>query len=264
MSAMSPLKVVAPAPDTSNLTQRAYAALKSKVIRLGLPPGSTFTEATLAAELGISKTPVREALVRLAREGLVEPVARSGYIVKPVTLKDVSDLFEVRLLLEGEAAALAATRLHNADDLRRLDELCRTSYDPRDPDDVAHFVEANAKLHSTIGRAGGNDELAALLQQVLDKLERVFYLSVALSERVAESVHEHGELVEAIAAGDAKRAREVALAQIHASRKMVMDAFLASPALQSTSIVARVVAPRARSRRPTPTGARRRIRGASH
>src|SRR5262249_37093509 len=95
-------------PTELSLTDRAYKVITTRLIELKMPPGVTFTEAALASDLGISKTPVREALGRLRLEGLVEVAARSGYRVTPVTLKDAHDLFAVRLILETEAASLAA------------------------------------------------------------------------------------------------------------------------------------------------------------
>ena len=248
-----------PAP---NLTDRAYATIKERLIYLDLPPGTTFTEASLAKDLGISKTPVREALARVRRDGLVEASARSGYRVTPVTLKDARDLFALRILLEGEAAALAARYMADPKHLLVLDRLQRASYNPKDVGSVKTYMRRNTEFHITIARASGNTHLAAALEQVLDQMERLFNIGLALTSRADEIVHEHTDLSRAIVSGDDKAAREIAVSQIRNSQKMVLDALLASPRLLSTNVVEDTarpkVAARTRKRPARPRAKRRR------
>jgi DNA-binding GntR family transcriptional regulator len=220
-----------------NLTQQAYEAIKSRLIYLDLPPGTAFTESSLATELGFSKTPVREALARLRDVGLVEPTARSGYHVTPVTLKDARDLFALRVLLEGEAASLAARYMEDPRHLLVLDQLCKSSFDPEDVTSIKTYMRNNTEFHITVARAGGNAHLATMLELVLDQMERLFNIGLSLTNRADEIVHEHTELVQAIVSGDEKAAREVAVAQIHSSQRMVLDALLSSPSLLSTNVV---------------------------
>ena len=236
-------------PLPATLTERAFGAIKRKIIHLDLPPGARFTEAQLATELGLSKTPVREALARLEREGLVEIIARSGYRVSDVTLKDARDLLAVRTLLETEAAGLAAVRMGDGAQLQALNELCRISYDPSDRSSIARFLEANTEFHATVARAGGNERLAEMLRTVLDQLERLFHLGLGLTTTSEEMVHEHHDLVRAIMSGNVAEARAVAEAQTRASQLMVLDGLLSSPSLLATNIVA-VRFPTARSAEP--------------
>jgi DNA-binding GntR family transcriptional regulator len=219
-------------------THEAYTAIKRRIIELALPPGAPFSEGELAAELGFSKTPVREALARLRQERLVEAVARSGYRVTPVTVKGARDLFQLRALLEGEAAAVAAKRGADVDALQELDALCHTSYNPADPASVARFLEANTRFHVGVAALGGNDALAMMLQQVLEQLERLFHVGLAISARSDEVVHEHEELLTAVKAGDAEAARRVASGQSEASQQMVMAALLSSDSVVSANVVA--------------------------
>lgn len=220
----------------STLTERAYDAIKSRVVCLDIAPGAIFTESKMAAELNLGKTPVREALMRLKREGLVEVLARSGYRAAPVTLRDVKELMALRVLLECEAASLAAQAMTDPHQLRSLDELCQVAYDPHDRASISRFLRANTKFHVTIAEAAGNSRLARTLEQLLHELERIFHLGLALTARTQEIVHEHEDLVGAIMRGDAATAREVALAQCQASQKMVLDALLSSPSLLSANI----------------------------
>ncbi|TAM74490.1 GntR family transcriptional regulator [bacterium] len=219
-----------------SLTDRAYDAIKRRIIRLDISPGAAFTESKMAAELQLGKTPVREALMRLQREGLVEVNARAGYRATPVTLKDVKELMALRVVLECEAASLAAQEMKDAEQLRALDALCRVDYDPSDPATIERFLRANTEFHVTVARASGNTRLARALGQVLGELERIFHLGLSLTSRTAEIVHEHEDLVGAILRGDSASAREVARAQCQTSQKMVLDALLSSPSLLTTNI----------------------------
>lgn len=221
----------------ATLTDEVYQGLKLRIVQLRMPPGAAFTEAELAAELGVSKTPVREALARLQRQGLVEVVPRLGCRVAPVTIKDTRDLFALRTVLEAEAAAAAAMHGTDAERLRELERLCQASYRPDDPGSISEFLHHNTSFHLTVAEIGGNGRLVAVLREILDQSERLFHLGLALSFRSGEIVHEHADLVGAIVAGDAARAREISLVQSHSSQKMVIEALLSSPAVAQTNVV---------------------------
>jgi DNA-binding GntR family transcriptional regulator len=254
---LHPRRKVPPTQVETSLTERAYQAIKSRLIYLDLPPGTAFTESSLANDLGFSKTPVREALARLRRDGLVEPTARSGYHVTPVTLKDARDLFALRVLLEGEAASLAARYMEDPQHLVTLDQLCRSSFDPGDSSSIKTYMRNNTELHLTVARASGNPHLAGMLAVVLDQMERLFNIGLSLTNRAEEIVHEHTDLVQAIISGDEKVAREVAVAQIHSSQRMVLDALLLSPSLLTANVVPFLRKPdTTRSRRPPSTSGR--------
>ena len=213
-----------------------YTEVKRRILDLRMPPGSAFTEGELVADLGVSKTPIREALARLRQENLVDAMARSGYFVTPVTVKDARDLMGLRTLLEGEAAALAAARGTDLEHLKDLEKLCRASYNPKDRGSVVKFLAANFDFHMAIGRLSGNSRLIEALQQVLEQLERVMHLGLTATNRADEIVHEHTDLVNAILSGDAEKAREVAVSQGHSSQRMVLEALLASDVVMSTNI----------------------------
>lgn len=219
-----------------NRTHEAYVEIKRRILEMDMLPGASFSEGELAAEMGLSKTPVREALGRLRQEGLVVAVARSGYTVRAVTLKDARDLFHVRALLEGASAALAAERGADVDGLEELERLCQTSYDPADRSSILTFLDANTDLHLTLARQSGNAVLAGMLQQVLEQLQRMFHLGLAHTARASEVVHEHQELLDAVRARDPERAREIAASQASSSERMVIEALLSTDAIQSINL----------------------------
>ena len=224
------------AMPTQTLADTAYANLRSRITSLEIPPGSGFTEGQIARELGLSKTPVREALTRLRFEGLVLVDQKVGYRASAVTIKDAREFFALRTLLEGEAARLAATQAVDEEQLRTLDELCSSSYSPVDAPSVDRFLAANTRFHIMIGRAGGNERLTGMLEVMLVQMERLFRIGLLLSSRAEEIVHEHRDLVKAIMAGDAELARQVAVAQVHASQRMVLDALISSSEVTTTPI----------------------------
>jgi DNA-binding GntR family transcriptional regulator len=220
-----------------SLADEVYRGIKRRIVRLEMSPGSRFTEAELASRLGVSKTPVREALSRLNREGLVEVDARLGYRVTPVTVQDTKDLFALRTLLEAECAAAAALRGEGAAALRDLEKLCQASYHPADAASIDEFLRANTHLHLSIAELAGNARVVRVLREILDQSERLFHIGLALSFRSNEIVHEHSDLVGAIIAGDGARAKEISISQSRSSEKMVIDAMLLSPAVLSTNVI---------------------------
>lgn len=210
-----------------SLARAAYEVIKRDIVRCRLVPGAEMTEGGLAERYGFGKTPVRDALGRLAQEGLVKVLPRRGYLVSPINVKDVQDMFALRLLLEPEAARLAAGRVDEAQ-IRRLDEICGACYEPIDPESAADFLYANTEFHVTIARASGNDRLATVVEQLLCESERVFHVGLRLRNRSEEMTHEHRDLVNALVAGDGEAAARIDAAQILAAQKMVMDGLLSS------------------------------------
>lgn len=213
----------------ASLTERAYSIVKRRIIRLELLPGAVFTEGALSKEFGFSKTPVREALTRLQREGLVEAMPRAGYRATAVTLRDARDLFSVRMMLEPEAAALAAANRIAPERLLELEVLCRQSFDPQDQQSMARFLAANTQFHYAVAQASENELLAEMIHDLLNRMERLLHLKLLVTPRATDIVHEHQTLLEALRAEDPESARAIAAAQIGAARDKVMEALLSSP-----------------------------------
>lgn len=217
-------------------SESAYSELKRRIIRCELEPGQRITEAQLAGETGIGKTPIREALTRLTQEGLVSSIRGHGYEVTPITLGDLQDLFAYRIILEGQAAQLAAGHVQ-AVDLKRLDELCQAHYHIGDTESEENYMRANFAFHVLVAEASGNRRLATAVRQVLEESERLLYLSNILKNRTEEVTSEHKGLVEALLAGDGEAARKMAVQHIGASERLVLDALLKSPSLLNINIV---------------------------
>lgn len=221
--------IVALDPPPPSLAEQATARLRRAILATRLPPGETVTEAAAAALTGLGKAPVRAALARLAAEGLVQAVPRRGWMVSPITVRDIHEVFALRALLEPEAARLAAGRV-NAEALDRLDAVVRCGYDPGDPESTLAFLEANRAFHVAVAELSGNRRFARILGRLLDEATRMLVLGLARRDRTGEMRAEHGALIAALVAGDGDEAARLAACEIATSRTMVTDALLAPDA----------------------------------
>jgi DNA-binding GntR family transcriptional regulator len=198
------------------LRQTVYEALAGLIVGGALPPGQHLVEAELARQLGVSRQPVREALHRLEAEGWVDLRPGQGAFVHAPTEHEVDRLLDVRILLEAEAARLAAKNA-SAADVTRLRSHLREGADALAHDDPQRVVAANAALHAEITALSGNDVLAELAG-IVEWRMRWYHRPVALA-RGRESWHEHESLIDAIAAGDAARAAEVMRHHVEMTRQ---------------------------------------------
>lgn len=197
-----------------SLKERVYRAMRDEIVATALPPGEELYEARLAARYGVSKTPVREALALLCREGLVQVLPRRGYRVAEVTARDVEECFRLRLLLEPEAARLAAAAITPAGlgALRALIEAERRR-ELVDP-------EANALFHMQIARTSNSGRLVEEIGRLIDAHQRMLWLVPEHRRPHAETEHEL--IVLGLASGDPEAARAAMEAHIRISRARVM------------------------------------------
>lgn len=233
--------LLAPPPATANQTESAYTVIRRRIIELDLPPGGMFTETKLAETLGVSKTPVREALVRLHHDGLVEPVPRAGYAVTAVTLRTTRDLCEFRSIVEPAAAELAAARLSPEPLLERLTVLADThlaSPYPADRHGVERYLRDHFEFQSIIANLCGNARLTGAIIGVLNDLERVLRLSLGELPWSDERAQERQTIVAAIRARDAATARESMLKRTKDSQSELLQALLMNPSIDNAAISA--------------------------
>ena len=216
-------------------SDEAYDAIRRAILRCELMPGATVSEAELADRFGFKRAAARAAVDRLSVTGLLRPVRRRGYVVKPITLRDVNDLFQLRAVIETAAVRLAAGRVDEAS-LRRLDRICTAGYKPGDRASEAKFLQANSEIHLIIVAATGNDRLVATFAQILSEMERLFHFGLALRNRTEEMRQEHKALIEALARGDADEAERMTREELASSKTMVLDALTSCEALLDVSI----------------------------
>ncbi len=199
--------------------QAAYEKLKELIISGRLGPGEHLGEPALAEALGVSRTPVREALQRLAQEGLVEMTPGKGARVRLLTPTEVDDVYEVRALIEGEAAFRAASRC-DASGLARL-EAALLELEGAEPGDYASQIAADASFHSLLVAAAGNQ----VLEQVFHDLDAALALTRQFSRdlnQTPETRQQHHAILLAIRARDPEAARRAALRHVKAFKDTVM------------------------------------------
>lgn len=203
----------------------AYQRLRHAIVRVELAPGTAISEVQLVQRFGFSTAAVRAALARLRTEGLVVAEARRGHVIAPLTMRDVREIYDLRLLLEPPAAAVAAGRLTRAE-LARLRGVCEAVPDVDDDASAERFLQANRAVHFSIAEAGGNRRAAAIVAQLLDDSERarLIALRAGAAEHGLRAHAEHLDLLNALEAGDGPGAERLMTTAIHAFRDELVDA----------------------------------------
>ncbi len=186
------------------LSEKAYHLIKEKIVTLELPPLSVIDEQDLREDLGLGRTPIREALHRLAAEGLVIIAPRRGMFVADISITDLQKVFEVRIVMEGLCARLAAERAtdrqinHMAAVFKELDCV------PEEDTDKLMFIDQ--QLHELLYEAAANEFLADSLCRLHTLSLRLWYLVLNQLGDLKQSIAEHGEVIDALEARDGVRA----------------------------------------------------------
>jgi len=196
---------------------RAYEALREDIVSWRLAPGTVLAEVEQAERLGVSRTPVREALSRLTAEGLAVAERRRGVVVAELSVADLDQLFELRETLESRAAALAASR-GDRERFARLHELFRAATDQLgSPTEVEGYYRLVGELDGALDAECGNAYLALSLRQLRPHLQRLRRLAHDNPARLRDSAREHAEIAGAIAAGNPGLAAAATTMHLHAS-----------------------------------------------
>lgn len=198
--------------EQGTLVDEAYESLRHKILHNELPPGTTALEAEIAADLGMSRTPVREALIRLEQEDLVEILPRRGIRVVPVTLRDLREINEVLACLEVQAVERVAARRLSTAEIATLDEAIAAMDAALEAEDMDAWAAADFRFHTRLIELCGNRHLVRTAMQFLDKAHRARILTLPLRRKPVYSNSNHAAVVEAIRRGDPETAREIHLA----------------------------------------------------
>ena len=221
------------------LSEIAYEKIKEAIIVNELAPGQEVSESQLAERFAMGKAPLRRALASLTQEGLVQPQSRRGYVIEPLTMKDIHDIWDVRLLLETEAARLAAG---NVDEryLKGLDRVCKKGYIHGNRATQRAYLSANREFHLAICRSSGNARLAKILEQLIDHMSRMLFLGILVAQSAEHWEHGHTELVIALVNGDGEKAAAITKEHLESSRESVLNALMKSPALMQVNLARHV------------------------
>jgi len=211
------------------LGDQVYELMKADIVLGRLAPGEEITELRLGERYGFGRAPVRGALSKLISEGLVTVAPRRGYVVAPITIKSVQEIFEMRLVCEPRAVRAAVGRV-NVQRLKALNTYPSANDSGRQN---LRFLKNNREFHMEIIAACGNQRLVRLLSGLYDEMDRL--LNVALfSERdqnVMRATHqtqgdEHDEIIASLERGDAESAEQATHKHIETSRELALHAIL--------------------------------------
>jgi DNA-binding GntR family transcriptional regulator len=199
-------------------SERAYRTLREEIVEWRLLPRTVLAEVEQSERLGVSRTPVREALSRLTAEGLTTAAGGRGVVVTDISLEDIDELFELRETLEGKAAALAAVRGERPVFERLHAELLRAPEMLNDSDPARHdYYALVGRLDEAIDEAISNSYLAQAMRSLRVHLVRVRRLAADDAERLQAAAAEHAAIAEAIAAGNPRLAEAATTVHLHRS-----------------------------------------------
>ena len=187
--------------------ERAYLLIRDQIVTLKLAPGSVIEETRLRQELALGRTPIREALQKLAHENLVTFIPHRGTFVTDINLTDLHRLTEIRLEMEGYAAALAAERASESD--RAAMAALMKELDGTAGADVHALMRLDQRIHRQVYQSARNPFLQAMLEETFNLSLRIWFLGLERGVPLQEAVEEHRRLLDAIVSRDSSRARAV-------------------------------------------------------
>jgi DNA-binding GntR family transcriptional regulator len=199
-----------------------FDAIREAILKGVLKPGERLMEVQLAEEMGVSRTPVREAIRKLELEGLVVMVPRKGAYVAGLSLKDAAEVFEIRHSLEGLAAALAAERITD-EELKTMEKILKEVTEAAEREDVETVIQKDAEFHQILFSTTRNQRLAQIVGNLKEQIDRFRIQSFTNPERIKSINKEHAKIIKAIKERNARKAEKLAKEHIEKVENNVMD-----------------------------------------
>jgi len=206
-----------------SLGDRIYQSLKHDIITGVFQSGEALTEKMLATRYRASRTPVREAAVRLQQENLLRIVPNRGYFVRHITLNELNDLYEYRAALEGACAELAARKGAGAEALAEMRRLGEVHFEKGDRASYEQFVVADTEFHILLAEVARNKLLLQAVRDVRNQMERIMYAASDLDYYGESPAHEHAGIVDAVERRDGEGARRLMQEHIFISKDKVLQ-----------------------------------------
>ena len=196
-------------PEAAKQTrvEDAYVRLKDEIRSNRMPPGFQAPEPEIALQLGMSRTPVREALIRLEAEGLVELIPRRGARVLPIKAEDMSEIYEILTALEPDAAANLAARRPTEKELKPLEDATAEMEAALAEDDLDAWADADDRFHHHLLALHGNRRLQGFVTALYDQAHRARIVTLRMRETPTKSTEEHRKILEHLRAGNADATR---------------------------------------------------------
>lgn len=204
--------------DNYSLSARVYNHIRDGILAGTFAKGDELKEKNIGDELGVSRTPVREALRQLELEGLVSIIPNKGAFVEGVSTDDIRDIYEIRALLEGLCARWAATRISDEMMAAMEENIYLTEFHEK-KGNAKQLLELDNRFHELLYEAGGSKELMRVLKDYHEYVGRVRKVTLGETKRAKNSTHEHKQICEAIKNHDALLAEKCAREHINNSKK---------------------------------------------
>jgi len=206
------------------LREAVFEAVRDAIISGKFKPGERLMEVRLAEEMGVSRTPVREAIRKLELEGFVKMMPHKGAYVAKISVKDVIDVFEVRAVLEALAARLAAKRI-TKDELNQLKRAVLSIADAADGHDIEETIKVDTGFHDIIYKASRNDKLIQFITHLKEQMKRFRATSLALPGRTKMALEEHENIVQALCERNEDLAADLSRKHIQNAEKSILEIF---------------------------------------
>lgn len=207
---------------TETLADRAYEALKARIISARYVPGQFLQESKICDDLKIGRTPVHQSLHRLHQEGLVEIIPRKGILIKADSLSEILTALEARLLVEPYCATQCAEKA-SAQDVREIEALHREYKASKNEGDKHKLMELDRRLHTKIGLVAGNWMLSDFLRPIHERMSRIWFLPHWQSHDFGMTCDEHDDLVKSIKARDGKGAGAAMKAHLESLKVRILS-----------------------------------------
>jgi DNA-binding GntR family transcriptional regulator len=211
------------------LSEKVYKALKRDIIRGVYPAGEPLSEKELAKKYKSSRTPVREAAVRLQEDRLLRIVANRGYFVSEITLQELNDVYEYRTAVECAAAELAARKAADPELLQQLTQLAENTYLTDSLESYMEFIEADTLLHVGIARLSRNEMLVRAVSEARCQMERIMYAAIDIHYYGEVPTREHIEIMRAIREHNPEAAHKLMYDHIIQSKGKVLRLTTSTP-----------------------------------
>lgn len=206
------------------LREKIADAIRDDIIKGRLKAGQRVSEPELAERYGISRTPVREAFRQLAAEGFLQLTPRKGVRIAYLTEKDVTEFYELKSVLEGYAARVAAEKIQEKD-LQKMEQLNEQISKLHEHGDLKKIAKVHNDFHSIFLEASGNDQLQSTVSQLASRFQR-FTILLALAGKNPEAVTQHREIIDAFRKRDAERAEQLVKANAFLGKELMIKEVL--------------------------------------
>jgi len=202
------------------LREQVHKKLKESILNGMLPPNKRLIEEKIAAEMETSRTPVREAMQKLEKEGLIHKLPRGGYAISIITMDDIEEVFGIRSILEGYAAYLATLRVKD-EDLQALEQIVKREEECLKRKDTDQLVKLNTEFHESLYKAARSAKLYAIINDLRDYIYRFRIIIFRYSDMAAISIRDHQDMIALMKAKKASRVEKLVRKHIIRGKNLI-------------------------------------------